>query len=223
MTDTGKLTPQQLQLAIDKANRFRDEMTARAKTKEQQNFYLELFAISARRIQADTDAFCDHAHAVFEEIDAFGREPQLDDDWLEEVIGQKDSFYFSTSSLVSEPLSLPRRKSRKQIALPNEDTMTQAVEQAIQTFEDVISITHTEDFNNWTQTIYQALSILEADQAQSCQVPFQTLLLATELTPVELWLGLILNHHRWNIQQQHFYGPITVSLIHLDEQESIVY
>ena len=47
-------------------------------------------------------------------IEAHGQEPELDDDWLDELTGEKDSFYFSTDSIVQALPPLPRRKRCKQ-------------------------------------------------------------------------------------------------------------
>ena len=109
MNEAAKLSAQQWRQAQAKASRFYDEVTQRALEHGRQNFFVTLFAIAAELIAQDTDKFCDRAEEIFEEIEAFGQEPELDSDWLAEVTGEKDTFYFSIDSLVTEIDPLPRR------------------------------------------------------------------------------------------------------------------
>ena len=204
MARRRSLSHQQLEKAQLKAARFVDELKSTAWRNN--NGFPELFAIAAHRIQTDVDLFCSRAGDVLEEMEAYGQEPQLDDDWLVELTGEKDFFYFSTDSLVSEPLSLPR-KPRQSQKPPDEAAVVVAVEQAIdQVEQNVLKIAHAENAQLWIQTIQRALS-----NAQSV-VSFEQLLSSTHLQPIELWLGLLLGHEHWSLHQAHFYGKLTVRL-----------
>ncbi|EDX82593.1 hypothetical protein S7335_1309 [Synechococcus sp. PCC 7335] len=116
---TTRLNAQQWQQAQAKAQRFRAQLIALSHKNNPHNFYLVLFAIAASRIQADTDAFCGFAEQVFEEIEAYGQEPTLDESWMAELTGDKDTFYFSTQSLVTQPIPLPRQQRQKPLPLPD--------------------------------------------------------------------------------------------------------
>lgn len=91
-------------------------------------FFPEVFRIASELIEQDTDGFCDPAEMVFEEIEAHGQEPQLDDDWIDELTGENDNFYFSTDSLVQELEKLPgRKRGRKSLSDTEVDRITREV------------------------------------------------------------------------------------------------
>ena len=70
----GRLSDKQKQRAQEKAYRF----SARAEEHSRRKGFAEAFRIAALQIEADVDNFCDRAQEVFEEIEAFGQEPQLE-------------------------------------------------------------------------------------------------------------------------------------------------
>ena len=208
MANRRSLSEQQIQQAQLKARRFREQMHAIAYQKGacKRDFFSTLFTIAAIRIELDTQAFFDRAHLVFDEIEAFGQEPLLDDNWLAEVAGEKDTFHFSTDSLVSEPLTLPR-KPRQPQKQPDEAAIVVAVEQALdQAEQNVLKIAHAENAQLWIQTIQLALSSTQS------VVSFEQLLATTHLQPIELWLGLLLGCEHWCLHQDQFYGKLTVRL-----------
>ena len=208
MSEATKLSAQQWQQAQAKASRFHDEVTQSALKRGKQNFFVTLFAIAAELITQDTDKFCDRAEGIFEEIEAFGQEPELDSDWLAEVTGEKDTFYFSIDSLVTEIDSLPRRARQDEPTALDEEEVVQAVENAIQSAEDAISVAHAENSREWIKRITASL----CEQTQNEAMTFALLLENTQLSPIELWLGLLLGHERWFIQQECFYSEIRVLL-----------
>ncbi|MBE9064481.1 hypothetical protein [cf. Phormidesmis sp. LEGE 11477] len=206
MNEATKLSAQQWQQAQAEASRFRDEVTQRALKYGEQNFFVTLFAIAAELIVQDTDDFCDRAEEIFEAIEAFGQEPELDSDWLAEVTGEKDTFYFSIDSLVTEIDSLPRSARQDEPTALDEEEVVQAVEEAIQSAEDAIAVAHAENSRDWIERIATVL----CEQAQNEAMTFGLLLESTQLAPIELWLGLLLGHDRWLMQQECFYGEISV-------------
>ncbi len=198
-----RLSPAQWQIAQQKAIRFRQQVE-----QEGQGLgFPEVFRLAARRIQADVDTFYDRALETFDEIDAFGKEPQLDSDWLCEVTGEKDSFSFSTDSLLSLAEPLPRRKRGRKPQPHLENDVVRAVQQAIAQAEDAFSVAHLEDPADWI------LKIVTALQLNHGVADFEHLRLATGLSPAALLLGLLLGHDSWTLHQAQFYAPITVTLI----------
>ena len=147
------------------------------------------------------------AQEMFDEIDAFGQEPQLDDDWLAEVTGEKDTFYFSTDSLVCSLPPLPGHKKSRTLTASDEKAVTQAVEEAIVSREDALAVAHHETPQLWIEQILAAL------EKEPGAVSFGRLLLTTGLSPGALFLGLLLGHQHWQTTQQSFYGDVSVQLL----------
>ena len=110
---TGRLSDQQMMMAQERAISWRQKVVAialqnsqrmgqvnRGTSEEgQRAFFPEVFRIASELIEQDTGEFCDRAEEVFDEIEAHGQEPQLDDEWIDELTGENDNFYFSTDSL----------------------------------------------------------------------------------------------------------------------------
>ena len=189
--------PDQQQLAHQKAVSFRDLLVAWAEnhTHDKTVFYPELFRLAAERIEKDVDAFCDRASAVFDEIDAFGQEPTLDEDWLDELTGKKDCFYFSTDALLSELPPLTGKKRGRKPQPPDEKTVVEAVQEAVQEAEDALSVAHMEDPKDWISRIQKAL------QENHGSADFHQLLIGTRLSPGALFLGLLLGHEYWGLHR----------------------
>ncbi|PZO46103.1 MAG: hypothetical protein DCF15_20775 [Phormidesmis priestleyi] len=208
-SELGRLSEEQWQLAHHKALSFRDRLVKQAVNKATGNtvFYPELFRIAAELIEKDADAFCDRAQAMFDEIDAYGQEPTLDDDWLAEVTGEKDSFYFSTDSLVTQMPSLSGKKRGKKPNQLGEADVIKAVEEAIVSIEETISVAHQEDPTRWILRIHSAL-----ESEHGCAT-FGKLMKKTSLSPGALFLGLLLGHDHWHLTQNSFYGQVVVTLV----------
>lgn len=207
MTETGRLSPQQWQLAQARAVGFRDQLVHWTTNKATGNtaFYPELFWLAAQLIEKDADAFCDRAQAIFDEIDAYGQEPQLDSDWLQELTGEKDSFYFSTDILVSELPPLPGQKRGRKPRPPDERDVVEAVQQAIsEAEEDVRAIAYEESPSDWILKIATAL------KENHGTADFGLLRKATGLSPGALLIGLLLGHEQWILRQVAFYGEVEV-------------
>jgi len=179
-------------------------------------FFPEVFRVASELIERDASSFCDRAEEVFDEIEAHGQEPSLDGDWLGEVTGERDSFYFSTENLVSDLVSTPKRKRRKkQLSKEEQDRLRAEVEAAIideareegQSFEQAIAVAHAENVEEWIEKINKALHKLGG------KADFWQLRTLTKLQPVELLLGLLLGQQHWSIRQIEFYGTVTIEAI----------
>ena len=200
MSEYHRLSEDQLQRAQQKAQRFRLHIEAQGRG------FADIFRIAAQQIEADVDSFCSRAEILFEEIESFGQEPVLDNDWLAEVVGEKDSFYFSTDSFLTKlPLPAAKRRGRGSSEL-NEVEVTEAVEEAIASMETALSVAHREEPNQWIDKIYAAL------QKRKGTATFKQLQKITGLSSGALFLGLLLGHDLWRTQQQTFYGEVLVRL-----------
>ena len=203
-----KLSEQQLAAAVEKATRWRRavEDRVRAEGIGEKAFFPEVFRIAGEGIETDVDGFCDRAELAFEEIEAFGQEPQLDDDWLGEITGENDSFYFSTDSIVSEAEKLPGRKRGRKPKESDEAQVVKAVEEAITSVEEALRVSHHENPHDWIQRISMAL------EHSNGKMGFCKLREVTRLSTGALFLGLLLGQENWTLQQQKFYGEVMVKL-----------
>ena len=203
-----RLSEQQLAAAMEKATRWRRAVEARVRAQGtgEKAFFPEVFRIASELIETDVEGFCDHAEDVFEEIDAFGKEPQLDDDWLGDITGENDSFYFSTDSIVSEAEKLPGRKRGRKTKEPDEAEVVKAVEEAIASVEDALKVAHHENPHDWICRIRKAL---ENNQGT---MGFWQMKDKTGLSSGALFLGLLLGQEEWTLGQQEFYGDLVVKL-----------
>lgn len=215
----GRLSPEQIEKVKKNATAFQQNLVLKAKGKVEGRraeggvFFSTLFRLAGESIENDVNGFCDKADAVFEEIEAYGQEPQLDGDWLGKIVGDRDTFNFSTDNLVSDLVS-PTRKGRrkKQLTQEERDRLKHEVEKAIldddvtpQDYQQAIAVAHAENVADWIETIKRALNESEAGILE-----FWTLKERTGLYPAELFLGLLLGHENWCIRQNGFYSEITV-------------
>ncbi|MEO0704119.1 MAG: hypothetical protein AAF050_00340 [Cyanobacteria bacterium J06649_5] len=208
----GRLSTETLRHLEKRAVRFRQLVNWMARRKVEGRQFESvngaMFAICAELIQRRTDKFCMKAEDEFDSIEAHGQEPELDDDWLaEEITGEKDNFYFSTDSIVKGLPPLPRRtRDRKIKGDLDEQQMAQVVEEAVQSFEQALAVSHVEQPQQWIEKIKRAL------ENNSGRLEFWKLQSKTGLSQGALWLGLLLGHDNWRLRQHCFYGTVVVSL-----------
>lgn len=213
----GRLSEQQLEKVQEKAALVHQRLVQVAKKKVPQEgtnqgaFFAVLFQLAAQCIEDDVEGFCDRAEAAFEEIEAHDQEPQLSEDWLSEVTGEKDNFYFSTDNLVSDLVSPPRRKRRKkQLSQEEKEKLRQEIENVIVNetdelnFGQAISVAHSEDSHDWIEKILVAL------RKETGTADFWTLRKITKLSVGKLLLRLLLYQENWSTKQNSFYGKVTV-------------
>jgi len=208
----GRLSTDTLRHLEKRAVRFRQLVNWMARRKVEGRQFESvngaMFAICAELIQRRTDKFCVKADDEFDSIEAHGQEPELDDDWLaEEITGEKDNFYFSTDSIVKGLPPLPRRtRDRTLKGDLDEQMMAQVVEEAVQSFEQALAVSHVEQPHQWIENIKRAL------ENNSGILEFWELNSKTGLSQGALWLGLLLGHENWTLRQHCFYGTVVVSL-----------
>ena len=204
---SGRLSQERLLHLEERAIRFRQlvNWVARRKVEGHQFESVNgaMFAIAAELIGRKTDRFCESAEDEFDCLEAYGSEPELDDDWLDELTGEKDNFYFSTDSLVQRLPDLPRRKrARRPEANLDEAQMAQVVEAAVQSWEDALAVSHVEKPQEWIENIKIAL------EQNGGKANFWLLQHSTGLSPGALFLGLLLGHQNWVTTQIDFDGNI---------------
>ena len=199
-----RLSAEQRQRLQQRARQFRQRVEREGQAKG----FSEMFRLAALRIEADVNEFCDRASEVFEEIEAYGQEPKLDDNWLSEVTGEKDNFFFSTDSLTQQASKLPR-KQRKKNAQIDESAVIVTVEEAIQSLEDALNVSHSEDVQSWVQKVAASLQYASGKDSG---ISFWQLQKLTKLQPTALWLALLLGQQHWTIEQtpDEFYKTVTV-------------
>ena len=225
---TGRLSDQQKMMAQERAISWRQKVVAIAlqnsqrmgqvnggTSKEgQRAFFPEVFRIASELIEQDTGEFCDRAGEIFEEIEAHGQEPGLDDDWIDEITGENDNFYFSTDSLVRERETLPGlKRGRKSLTDDEVERITREVTNAIiddrnetgLSFEQALAVAHAENVDDWINAIKTVL-----EDSGNGEMDFWGLHKLTHLRPAELFLGLLLGQQHWELAQKEFYGQVNV-------------
>ncbi|MEN8446262.1 MAG: hypothetical protein ABG776_14770, partial [Cyanobacteria bacterium J06555_13] len=114
----------------------------------------------------------------------------------------------STDSIVKGLPPLPRRTRDTKMFNGglDEQKMTAVVEEALQSFEDALAVSHVEQPHQWIEKIKRAL------ENNSGMLEFWMLQEKTGLSHGALWLGLLLGHDNWRLEQQNFYGEVWVTL-----------
>ena len=110
VVNSERLSEVQQRRVQQKAVCFRQQVEQESQGKG----FAEVFRLAALKIEEDVEGFCDRAQEVFDEIEAFGQEPQIDEDWLKEVTGETDNFYFSTDSLHPRSFQITEPKGEKE-------------------------------------------------------------------------------------------------------------
>ena len=210
-SDEGRLSPEKLRSLEIRARRFHQLVTGLAHKKVRARQFDSInaatFAISAELIGRRADWLAIRAEDAFDEIEAFGHEPELDNDWLNGLTGKKDNFYFSTDSLVREREPLPRRKrARKLKGDLDAEAMAEVVEEAVQSLEQALSVSHVEKPQEWIQRIAIAL------KEKGGKAEFWTLKNMTGLSTGATFLGLLLGQDNWTLGQKEFYGTVNLHL-----------
>ncbi|MGC1309360.1 MAG: hypothetical protein WA885_19235 [Phormidesmis sp.] len=206
----GRLSDEQKKEVQGRALEWRQRVVAiahqNATGQKGRAFFPEVFRMASELIEKDTGEFCNHAQGVFDEIEAHGQEPSLDDDWIDELIGENDNFYFSTDNLgkQKEKEALPGRKRGRRPKGPDEKAVVKAVQEAVQSLEDALAVSHIEQPKEWIQAIRVAL------RDEGGTADFDRLRDMTQLSTGALFLGLLLGQQNWELRQKDFYGQVMV-------------
>lgn len=149
----------------------------------------------------EVESFCIEANETLDHLEAYGKEPVLDESWLEDLSSSDKPFYFSTDSLESESELEPEEKHRQ---LRLNINLTPTEERAFPSSDsiaDVLVLAHAEDVESWQLAIANVM-------ASHKRLSFTTLLELSGMRPGELLIGLLLGE--WTLKQQTFYGELEV-------------
>ncbi|MGB3669720.1 MAG: hypothetical protein WA783_03520 [Phormidesmis sp.] len=124
--------------------------------------------------------------------------------WIDKITGENDNFYFSTDSLEKQRETMPGRKRGRKPKGPDEQKVVKAVQEAVQSFEDALAVSHVEQPQAWISRIKRALD------EEGGNADFDTLKGITGLSTGALFLGLLLGQDNWTLGQDCFYGLLTV-------------
>jgi hypothetical protein len=163
----------------------------------------EQLRLAGEQILADAQGFCDRAQDTLDDLEAWGKEPSLEADWLSGFVDEP--YYFTAGKMVSEAV-LPALPRQGRARFPWKASPSQPFDrESPNTFADVsevLGIAHPEDPQAWQNAIAAAMA------AQSQPVGFWALAEATGLASGELLLGLLMGG--WTLSQEEFYGEILI-------------
>jgi hypothetical protein len=175
----------------------------------------ERLAIAAAAIAEMADLLTARADAFFNTWNRHSRleqEPILAEAWLGEFVRQ--SMHLDLTDLVAEPqlyerLSLPEERREKDsfIHYPTKEAILAELESVVlpPTAEQIESTTHDENVADWIAAIAKCL------HSQSGAMSLPDLQTATQLSMIELWLGLLLMTDSRILQQTgDFYNSATL-------------
>ncbi|MGI8933349.1 MAG: hypothetical protein ACR2FS_04670 [Phormidesmis sp.] len=147
---------------------------------------------------AETEVFCDRAKETLDDLEAWGKEPVLEADWLSGLVPE-DPYYFTAGKLVGPMPELPELPRQERGRSPEQEPPVNASVDV----SEVLGLAHAEDPQAWQNAIVMAMD------AQPQPVGFWRLVEVTGLSPGELLLGLLMGG--WRLSQDSFYGEILCS------------
>lgn len=149
----------------------------------------------------DVETYCTEANGALDDLEAYGKEPTLDAEFLNDLASSDSVYTFSTDSiereLEPEPTIRHRQLRLNLAAQPQAQDLASADD-----ISEILSLAHSEDVDLWMRAIAGAMS-------GRARVGFRELLYLSGLKPSELLIGLLLGS--WVLMQQSFYGEIEIS------------
>jgi hypothetical protein len=159
---------------------------------------------AGQEILKDAEEYCDRAHRELDTLNAWGKEPIIEEGLISNHFAQQQTSYHSLPRrILKAPPTLPRLPRQMDLRLklqPSPESKLADLELPA-VMDDALSMAHAEDVEAWQKAISAAMPATGS-------VKFQQLLALTELEPVELLIGLLLGS--WNLKQQGFYGEIEI-------------
>jgi hypothetical protein len=159
---------------------------------------------AGKKILEDAEDYCDRAHRELDRLNAWGKEPVIEEGAISKHFEKQQTSYHSLPrKILKAPPTLPRLPRQMDLRLklqPLPESTLESLELPAG-MDDALAMAHAEDVEAWQKAISAAMPATGS-------VKFQQLLALTELEPVELLIGLLLGS--WNLKQQGFYGEIEV-------------
>jgi hypothetical protein len=160
---------------------------------------------AGKEIVKDAEDYCDRAHRELDRLNAWGKEPVIEEGAIAKHFEKQQTSYHSLPrKILKAPPTLPRLPRQMDLSLklqPSPESKLESLELPAG-MDDALAMAHDEDVKAWQKAIADVMPATGS-------VKFRQLLSLTELEPIELWIGLLLGS--WNIKQQGFYGEIEVS------------
>jgi hypothetical protein len=159
---------------------------------------------AGKKILEDAEEYCDRAHRELDRLNAWGKEPIIEEGLIAKHFEKQQTSYHSLPrKILKAPPTLPRLPRQMDLKLklqplPGDEPTDLVLPGGI---DDAMSMAHAEDVEAWQSRI-------SAVMPATGSVKFQQLLASTELEPVELLIALLLGS--WNLKQQGFYGEIDI-------------
>jgi hypothetical protein len=159
---------------------------------------------AGQEILKDAEAYCDRAHRELDRLNAWGKEPIIEEGLIAKHFEKQQTSYHSLPrKILKAPPTLPRLPRQMDLRLklqPSPESKLADLELPAG-MDDALAMAHAEDIGAWQQAI-------SAVMPATGSVKFQQLLALTELEPVGLLIGLLLGS--WNLKQEEFYGEIEI-------------
>jgi hypothetical protein len=159
---------------------------------------------AGKEILKDAEDYCDRAHRELDRLNAWGKEPVIEEGAISKHFEKLQTSYYSLPrKILKAPPTLPRLPRQMDLRLkiqPSQEKNLADLELPAG-MDDALAMAHAEDVEAWQKAI-------SAVMPATGSVKFQQLLALTELEPVELLIGLLLGS--WNLKQQGFYGEIEI-------------
>jgi hypothetical protein len=159
---------------------------------------------AGKKILKDAEEYCDRAHRELDRLNAWGKEPIIEEGLIAKHFEKQQTSYHSLPrKILKAPPALPRLPRQMDLRLKLQPSPeSKLADLALPAgMDDAISMAHAEDVEAWQRAISTAMPTTGS-------VGFKHLLFLTKLEPVELLIGLLLGS--WNLKQQGFYGEIEI-------------
>jgi hypothetical protein len=159
---------------------------------------------AGKEILKDAEEYCDRAHRELDRLNAWGKEPVIEEGLIAKHFEKQQTLYHSLPrKILKAPPTLPRLPRQMDLKLklqPLPESKLADLELPAG-MDDALAMAHAEDVEAWKKAI-------SAVMPATGSVKFQQLLALTELEPVELLIGLLLGS--WELRQKGFYGEIEI-------------
>jgi hypothetical protein len=160
---------------------------------------------AGKKILKDAEDYCDRAHHELDKLNAWGKEPVIEEGLIAKHFEKQQTSYHSLPrKILTAPPTLPRLPRRMDLRRklqPSTESKLADLELPAG-MNDALAMAHAEDVEAWQKAISNVMPATGS-------VKFRQLLSLTKLEPVELLIGLLLGS--WNLKQQGFYGEIEIS------------
>jgi hypothetical protein len=162
---------------------------------------------AGKKILEDAEEYCDRAHRELDKLNAWGKEPIIEEGLIAKHFERQQTSYHSLPrKILKTPPTLPRLPRQMDLKLKLQTSPGNELAESVLPggIDDAMAMAYAEDVEAWQNEISAAMPATGS-------MKFQQLLALTKLEPVELLIGLLLGS--WSLKQQGFYGEIEIGHI----------